>query len=357
MNTLEIEQDNLRAALSWSLRDATDPTTGVRLAAALWPFWSGRGDLREGRAWLHRALRHEHFTDAPPATRAVLLNGAGVLAMAQDDATEAKELIEQGLQLYRDLDDTEGIAASLVNLGSVAWLGERSDIPIAAIIAEAVDLKPQLKDQSTLAMVLTLEGGMALAAGQPDKMAQLNLESLSLFRRLDDARGTAMTLMNVGLARLAGGEIDEAETRLREALVVSHGISHNLFMQYLIIGLAGVAVARGRPGRATRLWAAADALGERYGTKFTPAGRTMIKYDESVAAVRSQLGPLAWDRERAAGDAMSVDEAVAFAMAETPMTTEVFEPQTTEPLSVREVDILRLLPRASLAPASQTDCS
>jgi predicted ATPase len=53
----DVEDDNLRAALAWTLGGG-DPETGLKLAGALSPFWYSRGHLSEGRAWLDRALAH-----------------------------------------------------------------------------------------------------------------------------------------------------------------------------------------------------------------------------------------------------------------------------------------------------------
>ena len=51
---LDPEIDNLRAALSWSLRHA--PAQCVQMAGALWRYWEARGLFAEGRDWLGRAL-------------------------------------------------------------------------------------------------------------------------------------------------------------------------------------------------------------------------------------------------------------------------------------------------------------
>src|SRR5262249_34573498 len=51
LDRLEIEHDNLRAALDWVL-DNDQPELAVRLTGALWHFWYVRGHLREGGAWL-----------------------------------------------------------------------------------------------------------------------------------------------------------------------------------------------------------------------------------------------------------------------------------------------------------------
>lgn len=60
MRRLEIEHDNLRAALHWSF-DGGEAETGTRLAAALWLFWFTRGHSTEGRSWLEKALTNRQI--------------------------------------------------------------------------------------------------------------------------------------------------------------------------------------------------------------------------------------------------------------------------------------------------------
>lgn len=51
---LDIDHNNLRAALTWALRH--DPALALRLAVSLWRYWLARGHFVEGAGWLERAL-------------------------------------------------------------------------------------------------------------------------------------------------------------------------------------------------------------------------------------------------------------------------------------------------------------
>ena len=50
----------------------------------------------------------------------------------------------------------------------------------------------------------------------------------------------------------------------------------------------------------------------RHGARFWPADR--LVYERSVAAARAQLAAAAWDDAQAAGQAMTADEACAYAL-------------------------------------------
>jgi predicted ATPase/DNA-binding XRE family transcriptional regulator len=79
---LDAEQDNLRAALTWT-RDQDEIEPALRLAGALWSYWWTRGALAEGRGWLEPLLARAAMVS--PAVRARALGGAGNLAWAQGD--------------------------------------------------------------------------------------------------------------------------------------------------------------------------------------------------------------------------------------------------------------------------------
>jgi predicted ATPase len=176
LKRMKAEHANLRAALSWSLdEDAeeadgdTEPDggrveLGLRLAVALFWFWYTHDYSTEGRRYLERA-RSSGLSTKAARLRARSLNGAAGIAVTQGDYEAGKALIEEGLALFRQLGDKEGIASALTDLGLVALWGQRDDIPVGAVVEELWELKPHLENRRTLAWMLVLEGLIAASQG------------------------------------------------------------------------------------------------------------------------------------------------------------------------------------------------
>jgi predicted ATPase/DNA-binding SARP family transcriptional activator/tetratricopeptide (TPR) repeat protein len=87
------EQDNFRAALSWSLPQ--DNWTGPRLARALGGFWLARGFLQEGQDWLERALA---TGPADPRLQADLLRLLGMI-LNHTDPPRAEATLSEGYRV------------------------------------------------------------------------------------------------------------------------------------------------------------------------------------------------------------------------------------------------------------------
>src|SRR5262249_47122374 len=113
---LEAEHENLRGALGWSL-EQDEAETAAQIGAAIFRFWLLRGYVSEGRRWLERALSGPSQKNA---VRAKALNVPAILASLQDDNTTARKLVEESLELGRELDDMQQTGYALYTLGRLA---------------------------------------------------------------------------------------------------------------------------------------------------------------------------------------------------------------------------------------------
>jgi hypothetical protein len=254
LRRMEAEQGNLRAALSWSLDKEPDggrEELGLRLAVALWYFWNTHDYLSEGRRYLESALS----SSSDPTTtrlRARALNGAAGIAIPQGDYGAAKALIEEGWALYRELGDEEGIASALTDLGLVAVLRQRDDIPVMAVLEELEELKARLKNRNTLAYLLLLEGLMALIRGDMEDSVALHEQSLKLFREIQDRPGIITCLGQLGGIVVSRGDYEGAVPLLQETLRLGWESDYKFPIQFSLCMLAGVAASQEQPVRAAR---------------------------------------------------------------------------------------------------------
>src|SRR3712207_2916967 len=125
----------------------------------------------------------------------------------------------------------------------VAVLGQRDDILLQAVFEELGELKPELKNRSTLAHLLMLEGLIALSRGDLERSATLHEDSLQVFRQIRDMQGILTCLAHLGNIRLIKADYEGAVSRLREALRLGWEADYKVAIQNSLYALASVAAS------------------------------------------------------------------------------------------------------------------
>jgi predicted ATPase len=263
LTQLEAERDNLRAALRFSaeheaFRISASPLTadgepltageaGLRLGAALWPFWETRGYLSEGRHHLRAALKRSSLPDS--AERAQALLGAARLAQHQFDLDEAETFGQESLERFRSLGDTRGMAAALLGLGEVAI--ERGDLTTAGSrLSEGLEASRQSGWTRGSAYMLVRLGGVAGILGENARARASVEEGRALAEALGDAPTLALAFHQ--LANQAEGEGDDARVGplLEQSLEISRRLGHKRVAAVTLISLGHLAERQGDRSRA-----------------------------------------------------------------------------------------------------------
>jgi non-specific serine/threonine protein kinase len=400
---LHQEQDNLRAALGWSL-GGDRPELGLRLAAALGWFWCLHDDLSEGRSWAARALRLSGphgagllETDGLKRARASALQNVVWLHFLQGDFDAARAYIDESLPLWRELGDRRGEGLSLNMAGMVAAIG--GDFGAAArLIDESLALVRGTGDRWALALALRGRGVAAAGAGDDAQVVAAYEESLEHARAVGDRWLMTPAFNRLGEVAHHGGDYPRARRLYEQGLALARELGNRvgiawslehlgelaldegdharalaLFLEPISMWrdassvspqgasalehLASVAVAFGELERAARLIAAARNLAGGVDDRYlsVDAGRT----ERDLAALRSRLGPAAFEEAWAEGAAMTLDEALAearefagtFQPDEEQLVAAPAPPDVSRPdanpngLTDREVEVLRLLSR------------
>jgi non-specific serine/threonine protein kinase len=393
LDRLELEHDNLRAAFDWAVRH--DAEAGLRLAGALFWFWTMRGHQSEGRQRLSAALA---ATETHPVTRAraralraagnlayfqsdyaaaqaytelclawaqqagdkqmtgLALRDLGALALAQgDDAPKSRALIEQGLTLLteagdrpgiaaaqyalghtylgrnefeqarrlyeaslairREIGDSRGIGLCLNNLGLVA--GEEGDLAGArALFEECLALWRASGDKFGIAVALANLGVVAAQRRDYAEADSLQQQSLRRYREMGYALGIAGSLSNLGDLARGQGHLPQAAALYRESLTVYQKSGTPFNINQVLESMAALAVAERQPEHAARLLGAAQALRDSVGLPVYTDLRA--EHDQVIEAARGALGEAGFTAAWAEGEAMDLQQAIAYGLAAEP---------------------------------------
>ncbi|MBI3243707.1 MAG: tetratricopeptide repeat protein [Chloroflexi bacterium] len=384
LDRLEMEHDNVRAALQWSLEHGeADAEAALRLSSALGRFWVLRGYLGEGGHWLDEALALTGQVEVEPAIHAKALHSAGVLAHYQGNIGRGVALCGESLASFRELGDKAGAAAALQSLAQAVMRGGQF-AQAQALFAESLTLCRELGDQwgiahalAYLGLILFLQGeyasarsqieeGLALhrSLGDPQAIAQatqslgwamlglgnlstaytLFTESLSICQRARDKAGIGRALYALGEVAHRQGDYTTAHARLDEALAIFIELGDKYHLVACLSIVMNLAIRAGQFRRAGQLFGANEALMGAMLNAMPAYFRDA--YQRGLETVRARLDPATLSSAWAEGQAMT-----ARALAgEWEQLVAAPEPEPTgkpsarpDALTERETDVLRLL--------------
>jgi non-specific serine/threonine protein kinase len=338
---LEIEHDNLRTALTW-LEEVGDDETALRIVGALGMFWFQRDYLDEGRRWVARALENRSGVDIGVVAGA--LQTAGTLALFQGDYEQAEAHLEECLGIQRGRGDVNGTYAALTTLASAAEFQGIDDRALT-LYEETLALGRAEQHPVMIAFAILNLADAAYRKSDLDRALALSLEGLNLCRQLDNWGYLALALRNVAQLELARGRPAEAAGLYAQSLADPETMKSDFQAADALAGFAGVALIVGQPGTAARLLGAVQRICEAMNIPVIPhhaQHRRVLA--ETRAALADHIFMAAWEAGRGLSAHAAVAEAHQLAAAVREETaTAVREPKTIHGLSLRELEVLRLL--------------
>lgn len=242
LERLEVEHDNMRAALEWSL-GYERPEHALRLCAALGRFWYLHNYFQEGAKWIARALQKPFDPLIAPETtaRTRALHQDSAIAQALDDLERMKISAEESLALSEATSDDHLLAMARCYMGILNY--RHMDLQTASMFFEQSLAKFRVLKasywiaycQSYLSSTLVLQGKTT--------WKQENPHILELARSAGERLFLAETLCGQAYWEWQNYRIEDAQNYLKEA--------ENLYLQlryknYSIHDLLGqIAYSRG----------------------------------------------------------------------------------------------------------------
>ena len=237
LDLLELEHDNLRAALEWSITSG-HAENACRLVFALWRFWQFRGYLVEGGRWCERVLavptqglpplvlmrayeatggiaywRADFPLTVDSYTKArghaleigdereianATYNLAFAYSIGRSDFARATELMRDARERWLKIGDTGGVAKASWGLAGNLSIGPHGALPRAqleealAFATESLDRQRGLANQFDIAWALHLTGDIRRKLEQFESAFRDFAEALQLFREANDLTGIAL---------------------------------------------------------------------------------------------------------------------------------------------------------------------
>jgi non-specific serine/threonine protein kinase len=245
---LEREDDNLRAALEWSLAWDKGVEAALRLVSTLGQFWLMGSHLREGGEWATRSLARGR--DAPPRVLARVLVARWRCEFFRGDYETARSLAEEALRFAGEARDHRAIVSALfyVELSAV-HLGELEAALSSA--EEGLRLAQAVGDRLNVSYHLALLGLVGWTRGDYSAARVSFRKSLEISRALEDAWHIGMNLANLGFVTGREGDWEAAQALHLEGLPVCQRLDDRRGIAWHLAGMAGVEAARTARSRRT----------------------------------------------------------------------------------------------------------
>ena len=322
LDRLEVEHDDIRAELDRAVA-IPDPPIAIGLGFSMWRFWQKHGHLAEARRRLE-AMAAAPWSKDDPRLRAKLMEALGGTCWWQGDLAAMGVRYTEALELWLAIGDEAEIANAYYNADFQYTVPEPTASADAApdpdaerlglgYLERARDMYHSVGDRRGEANTRWGIGNYRYFRGLPGSGVEEFRVALEMFREVGDMTMEAWSLHMLGTGLLRSGEVEEARTHIVHAMRDFHAAGDAAGVTLTLDDLSAVTVVEGDFPRAARLRGAARNL-----TRETGTGLAAFVEDTFEAGVRpgvrAHLSEEDLARYGAEGAAMTLDEAVAYAL-------------------------------------------
>lgn len=354
---LQIELDNLRAAFEWGFQNNLEDT--LNLAANTGMSLSMSSGQLEGIAMLKLAL--EKFRTLPSAENIVtrkrkelrmracfslgmIATGSGDITLSrsvlQEAITIARQLddkfmlgyslemysssaifvkaedavatAQEGLEIFKELNDSAGLAMAYINLSR--WAGTNGDV-------EASQKYLTLLQSITKNVPVSFLSGMQLIGlayhvrllGQLEAAKKHFEEGLKIFERVGHIGFVTLMTAEIAHVERALGNFIEAKRTYFETIKIFRDYGNRPAVAHQLECFAMIAVVDEEPQRAAKLFGAADTIREVTGHK--PTDEEQAEEAQFINRLHAMLPEAEFNAFWAEGKAMPMEQAIQLALS------------------------------------------
>jgi tetratricopeptide (TPR) repeat protein len=241
---------------------------------------------------------------------------AGNMAAFQGDLALAEQALMEAIRIGRELGNPVILCFALGVLSHYVAL-PRGDIAAARAYAEeSTRFAQEIGMSWATAMSELVLARICSITGQLDEARRYGLQAMAVFQDLRDPITLIQAYNELADIELSAGYLAEARRYLRQSLAAGQELDQRAFVAHALESFAFIAQAQNQPLRATRLLGAAEAVREGLGTSAVGVHRLEADYQKAIAWLHTQLDDSAYAAHWSEGHAMSLGQAVAYALEE-----------------------------------------
>jgi non-specific serine/threonine protein kinase len=211
-----------------------------------------------------------------------------------------------------------------------------------ALLCESLALGRAAKDASLIGLALKALGDLARCEGRFAQASVYYDESLLRLREVGAAQQIALVQHGLAHAVLHQGNVERARSLFAESLETMRRQDDREGVVKCLLGFAALASATDLASDSARLYAAAVANSGEKPTILWPPEK--IEYEHYLAQARTNLSEAAFEAEQAAGQALSLEQAIEYAQ-NLPLRSQAAPAivEQTDDLTAREREIAALI--------------
>jgi predicted ATPase/DNA-binding CsgD family transcriptional regulator len=336
---MDLERANLWSALDFCLQQPEEIDAAAELAQHLMAYWACRGPFSDVRRIL-TSLAEATVEDS--ASRGRLLWVAAVMAGSQNDYDGCVALTDESLRIGTAAKDVEVVGWSLIESAVPRW--RQGDIEGSADrFASALSLAKLMHIEQVEIVALNTLCGISVARGDLDRAIEFGERGIAISKNRGELWVRGYLLNFLAQANWLGGDKEHAEAQAREGTACKHAVDDRNGLTILLETLASMAAESQAHQRAATLLGCAQQV--RDASSLTLIELFRPQHERSVSIIVRGLGQQSFDAAYARGRAMTIDDAVAYAVKdELPAKpTAAVRSQPPSPLTTRESEIARLV--------------
>jgi predicted ATPase/DNA-binding CsgD family transcriptional regulator len=290
-----------------------DDDHGLVLAILRLAFVAGAAEPQRAGALLAEALARARTAGDPWFVGLVLFVSAQTALFGAGDPAAARVSITEALSALQASGDPYLLAHGLGTQGLVD-LAEGDLVAARAALERSLAVIRTVRDTRSVALLAATTADAARCQGDYVRAAELYSESLALYYELGNHAEIPAILHNQGYVALGLHDLAAARELFAASLRRQHQAGNQAGIAEGLGGLAALALTEGRLERAARLMGAAEALRAANPAPIWPAERFEI--DRHTARLRARLPAPLYRQLRDAGQALSVAQAIEYALAD-----------------------------------------